>query len=145
MFKFEAIRFKLILTVILLVLVAASVLVWKLQDRKVIKLQETVMVQKVAAVAMKDTLVHVEKAAVISEDISTVAATQADEIVVVHEKVTQQVQQKVKSIERKYKKLPSTIQNAKALNDQTSAVMIDGLWDSYCMGVPNNPACHKSA
>lgn len=125
---------KLIIGVILIALAIAAYFAWNARGDKIDAQKETIVTQKIENGGLKETVKEQVEAAVITEKVTTEAVVEKQKVVAVHDKIQNKTTAKIKIIEDTYKAMPQTPENTVALDNETSQVMIDGLWDSYCAG-----------
>lgn len=135
---------KLIIGAIVVAVVVAGYFAWKARGEKINALIGTVAVAKVVNESLVDTVEKQEGSSKITEAINTSIVKEAETIVVKHDKIKVKTKDRVKSIEAAFAELPPTPENVTSRNDQTSAALIDGLWESYCAAAPNAASCATS-
>ena len=66
---------------------------------------------------------------------------EVEKLVVDQEKIDNEVDRRVREIEKKYASAPKSPESDRERSDAISAARIDGLWEQYCHGVPNEADC----
>lgn len=148
MLKFAAFlaefKMKLIIGGILCAVVAGGWFAWDARGNKIEKLQGEAVIAKVAVGGLVKTVETQKGAALITEAINTAITVDAEKIVVRQDKVTAKRQKAVADIEKIFDALPPTSDNIQERDTQTSKALINGLWDTYCTGMPNATSCTAS-
>jgi hypothetical protein len=145
MFKLAAFwvefKTKIIIGGILLAVMGAAYWSWDSRGKEIKVLEKNAAVASVAIEAASATINTMEGSGEIKQEINTAVAVDAKKIEKKLEKVAKNTKEKVQSIEKSFEQLPPTPENTTARDNQTSAAMIDGLWDTYCAGMPGATSC----
>jgi len=161
-------KLKLVIGAIVIAIIAAGVLAWNNKNKTIDKLKEVVVADKIEKGSMVDTIAKKEISEKIDEKINTQVATDTSKVESDQQSIRDKMISDISNIEknRQIKKVtvpssptltnikipvnPNTVTNQPTESDttiedtQTSTVMIDAMWDSYCTGVPNSTKCKKS-
>lgn len=104
----------------------------------------------VATIEQKNKIGDLERAVVysaITNDIAEMATSNAAKIAEVvikkQDAIHSAVKQKVAVIKQSYVNKDTDVSSLKEQSDAISAARIDGLWESYCTGMPADAECFK--
>ncbi len=87
------------------------------------------------------TVGKLEKSNKIDDKIVTQTQQQVTEVKKTTENITQVHVQRVKEIEKKYDALPKTEPNLEAKAQEISQERVKSLWETFCIGVPEDKKC----
>lgn len=149
-------KFKLVLLGVALALLGLLWYGWKAKDIKIDTLQKTVAVEQVANNQLNNTVTKQVGTAAINEEITTETIKKTSESKQKQEAIRQKMQDRIKQIEQQPQKpasgnvvaashSTSVVPTDAARDQQISEVIIDGLWESYCEGVPAATECKQPA
>ena len=138
---FVGIKFKLVALGIISTLLLAFYWSWSSRGAEVKKLEAKEAVMAVSNTSLEKTIVEEKVNASITERINTEVAK--DEVIIAtrQDDITAKRRIAVATIDKTFAALPATPANTAERDSETSAVLIDGLWGSFCSGQPDHAKC----
>jgi hypothetical protein len=141
---FAEYKLKLIIGAIVIAGVGAAYWSYTSRGEEIKTLEANAAVSTIAIGSLENTVVDQKGSAEIKEVINTAVVKDAEKITTRHDKISEKRKDKVQSIEKLFDELPKTQENIDERDTQTSVAMIDGLWDTYCSGMPDDPGCSQA-
>lgn len=115
------------------------------KDAVIDQLKTTVVTQQVENVGLKDQVKDQQASGKIDDAVAVQVKTQVQALQDKGREIFHRTAAKVTAIEKSYEKLPSTDENADKEDKETSVVIIDGVWDTFCTVKPEAPECTGKA
>lgn len=134
---------KVIIGLVIAAILAGGYYAWDQKTKSVNELTTKVAVAKIVEKSAEDTITKTIGSSKISEEVSVAIVEKTIAIAAKQNTIREGTISNVTKVEKEYSLKPQTPDYQKELNDKTSAIMIDGFWDAYCLGMPQASGCVK--
>lgn len=141
MFDFAKFKLELILGLVLMGFIGYFVWNYNHKDVVIDKLKTAVVAQKIENTGLKDQVQDQKVDASINETVNTQVATETRQLESKVTAIQKKTDTKIAQIEKRHDQQPATPENTAAEDAETSAALIDGMWETYCSAQPDGSGC----
>jgi len=157
MFDFATLKIKLIIGAICLVIIAGLIYGWNAKNKTIDKLKKDVVVEKVINGSLTDTIKTDNIVDKVDTDTSIKINNDTAEIKNQGTDIREKMNADIAKVEKKYSNVKSSdvlvipkqsqdptltpVSDSVLKDNETSKIIIDALWETYCLGNATNANC----